>query len=473
MAAPDKNTADTPAVTPLDVEGVPGATAQLGQVDGGWQAWTYLAAATGVETLVWGFANSYGVYLDYYTPRFPSPALSAIGTVSTGAMYLLLPFVTVYLSARPRLRPASMWAGLALLFASLVGAAFARGAGELVLTQGILYGIGGTLLYCPCTTYMFEWWARRRGFATGIMFSGTGAGGLVMPLVSQALLSRYGQRVTLVAIAIAYSVLLAALVPFVRPRLPVPKRTTRPLAPSWSFTRRSAFWLLWLGVLCQGLAAFIPATYLPSYATALSLPVSSGTLSVSLLSLARVPAQLVLGHLSDVLPTRPLVLALAASSAAAVFLGWGLAVDTPGVLCFALVFGACAGSYTALFPRFISAVVAGEERARARAKRATRAEAGDGRTTATGPAEAEAADTAAAAADPALPSLLYALFSFARGIGSVASGPVSSALLRTHVDASRGYGVHGYGAVILWTGVALLGSGVGAVHGRRRPALPA
>ena len=31
----------------------------------------------------------------------------------------------------------------------------------------------------------------------------------------------------------------------------------------FSFTRHFPFWVLWAGVLCQGLAAFMPATYLP------------------------------------------------------------------------------------------------------------------------------------------------------------------------------------------------------------------
>ena len=62
--------------------------------------------------------------------------------------------------------------------------------------------------------------------------------------------------------------------------------------------------------------------------------------------------------------------------------------------------------------------------------------------------------------DPHLPAILYALYSFARGAGSIASGPSSAALLGT----SKGIhlGTAGWGGVILWTGTSMFCSGVAA-----------
>jgi MFS family permease len=56
------------------------------------------------------------------------------------------------------------------------------------------------MLYSPATAYMFEWWRARRGLSSGIMFAGTGAGGLIMPILCAALLDRFGRRTTLVSI---------------------------------------------------------------------------------------------------------------------------------------------------------------------------------------------------------------------------------------------------------------------------------
>jgi hypothetical protein len=51
-------------------------------------------------------------------------------------------------------------------------------------------------------------------------------------------------------------------------------------------------------------------------------------------------------------------------------------------------------------------------------------------------------------------------------IGNIASGPISTALLRMSSslsgNAKAAYGVEGYGALIIFTGAALLASGVSA-----------
>ncbi|KAK4686345.1 hypothetical protein P7C73_g3793, partial [Tremellales sp. Uapishka_1] len=396
--------------------------ASLPRLDGGFAAWSYLAAATGLETLVWGLTNSYGVFLAHYEPIFhSSPLLPVVGTIAMGSMYILLSPLTLYLSSKPHLRPWTMWVGLLILSAGMIGAAFATSPVQLLGTQGIMYGIGGTMLYCPVTSYMFEWWRYRRGMATGVMFSGTGLGGLVMPFVSSALLQRYGRKTTLISLAVGYVFLLSLLIPFIRPRLPLPAKTHR-AAPKidWLFLNHQAFWLLFLGVLSQGLAAFIPSTYIPSYASTLSLPASTGTVSVALMNLARVPGQVILGWISDRVAPRKLIMLMAAGSSLSVFAGWGEAKSTGALLGFSLAFGTFAGSYTALFPRFIEVI---------------------------------------AKDDPHLPQILYAFFSFARGLGSVLSGPISSSLLSLD---SQVYGMKGYGVLVLWTGAALATSGIAA-----------
>lgn len=42
----------------------------------------------------------------------------------------------------------------------------------LVVLQGVLYAIGGSLLYIPCISYLSEWFVERRGFAQGVLFAG-------------------------------------------------------------------------------------------------------------------------------------------------------------------------------------------------------------------------------------------------------------------------------------------------------------
>lgn len=56
---------------------------QLPPMDGGMDAWLFLAACFVMEALVWGFAFTYGVFQEYYsaTPEFKdSGNIAVVGT---------------------------------------------------------------------------------------------------------------------------------------------------------------------------------------------------------------------------------------------------------------------------------------------------------------------------------------------------------------------------------------------------------
>jgi hypothetical protein len=52
---------------PQDDDEIPTETQQLLPVDRGYYAWSFLAAATVIEALVWGFPFSVGVLHEYWT----------------------------------------------------------------------------------------------------------------------------------------------------------------------------------------------------------------------------------------------------------------------------------------------------------------------------------------------------------------------------------------------------------------------
>jgi len=121
-----------------------------------------------------------------------------------------------------------------------------------------------------------------------------------------------------------------------------------------SMPSKAHFGICFFAVLLQGLAAFLPGTYLPgesynpatlisAYASALYLPSVTCTLSIALMNLARVPGQALIGYASDRIGPRKLVLAMAVVSTVSVFAGWGTATTTGGILGFSLLFWGFAG----------------------------------------------------------------------------------------------------------------------------------
>ena len=114
-----------------------------------------------------------------------------------------------------------MFAGSFLIVLSLIIASFANNVQGLLATQGVVYAIGGILIYFPSIQYIEEWFVAKRGLAYGVMWAGTGkfpqfhlhqnaddfhstegSAGVVVPFILQWLLNSYGFRTALRAWAI-------------------------------------------------------------------------------------------------------------------------------------------------------------------------------------------------------------------------------------------------------------------------------
>lgn len=61
-----------------------------------------------------------------------------------------------------------------MVVSALVAASFATEVWHLIITQGIFYAIGGSLLYSPTVLYLDEWFLERKGLVFGIMWAGVG-----------------------------------------------------------------------------------------------------------------------------------------------------------------------------------------------------------------------------------------------------------------------------------------------------------
>lgn len=131
--------------------------------------------------LAFGFIFSIGIFHEYWTATlFPHAGAASTITVCTtlcsGLAYLVAAIVGPLLARYPQHRAVMQYAGLALSVSGILAIAFATEPWHLVLFAGIMYPIGACTYYMPAVTLVFTWWQRRRGFAAGIMYSGTGVG---------------------------------------------------------------------------------------------------------------------------------------------------------------------------------------------------------------------------------------------------------------------------------------------------------
>lgn len=185
----------------IRLEGGADNASALPPVDGGTDAWLALAGAFCLEAMVWGFPFSYGIFQSYYSTHEPfakDPSIvAAISTTATAIMFFSSPFVALFVQRYPRLRRPSSLLGLVVVVLSLVAASYCNSAASLLATQGVLYALGGLLLYFPAMYVIDEWFVARKGLAFGVVWTGTGTSGAIVPWISQWLLDVYGFRTAL------------------------------------------------------------------------------------------------------------------------------------------------------------------------------------------------------------------------------------------------------------------------------------
>ncbi|KAJ3801192.1 MFS general substrate transporter [Lentinula aff. detonsa] len=381
---------------PLD-----GSQSSLPPVDGGFGAWSFLTAAFFVQAIVWGFPVSFGVFLDAYLndTRYTSQPkasslLPLIGPVSSGIIYCSGPFITPVITRYPYHKRTSLYIGTILCWVSLFAASYTSQVIQLVVFQGVLYAIGGSLLYIPCISYLSEWFNHRRGLANGLVFAGTGVGGILLPLILPPMLSSYGPPKTLRILSIAIALLVVPLLPFIKGRLPESRNRAMGPTPrgrgNVEWKKSVSFWVLVVANTFQGFGYFVPIVWLPTFASDLNLSSTSSSVALALLNCGSVISRLATGYLSDKVNPWLLGFSTLASTSAVTFILWGLlSYNLAGLLSFGLAYGILAGGWSSSWNGFTKPL---------------------------------------SASDPNLSTTLFGILLFSRGMGNIFSTPISSAL---------------------------------------------
>ncbi|KJZ74354.1 hypothetical protein HIM_06360 [Hirsutella minnesotensis 3608] len=411
----------------------------LAPADRGKHAWFFLAASFMVEALTWGFPFAFGIFQDYYTRNevfHDVSQIPIIGTCALGIMYLDLPLVMGLQRLYPTFSRWSPVIGLLIMCLSLAASSFSQTPAHLIVTQGVLYALGGSISYCPCILYMDEWFIKRKGFAYGVMWSGTGLAGFALPLLLEFFLGRYGFRTTLRIWAVALFILTLPLAYFIKPRLPA--TATEHIKPfKLGFVLRRSFLLHQAANICEALGFFLPNIYLPMYARAIGAGPFAAALTVLLINVASVFGCAAMGSLTDHFHVTTCVLVSAIGTALGTFLLWGFATKLPVLLIFCIIYGLFAGSYTSSWTGIMRQITS-EPTPGGRSRRGS---------------------TGGATFDP---TMVLGVLSTGRGIGSIVSGPLSQVLIKGlpwQGHAFGGYGT-GYGPLIAFTGATAVFSGV-------------
>ncbi|KAJ2136096.1 hypothetical protein IW136_004030 [Coemansia sp. RSA 678] len=313
-------------------------------------AWMVIFACFISLMLSIGINDAYGVYQQHYQltefPEATTAVISWIGTVqflimSIGGVlsgFLCEHFDTRVLNA----------VGAVIMGIAFIGGSFCTTVGQLMVTQGLLYGLGASFPFVAGTSIPSQWFTRRQGLATGIALSGSGVGGMWMTSATSALIDSLGRPWAMRVTGIVSMIAVLAVSPWMRVRL-VPHRGERII--DWTLVKDLRFCLFMAAMVFAIAAYFGPFYQMPSYSVVvLHKSESWGSNMDTLMNGLSVVGRLAVGMLADITGPLNLLVANTALAAFGLLVFW-VPFDTVGTLItVSLVFGFAIGGIVSVIP---------------------------------------------------------------------------------------------------------------------------
>ncbi|KAJ2079917.1 hypothetical protein H4R24_003446 [Coemansia sp. RSA 988] len=194
---------------------------------------------------IFGASNSYGVFSTYYlNVRFPNTSASTLSWIGTLITTLMLgcTILTGVLADKRGYR-LTAYIGTVLCTIAYILASFCEEVWQLILTQGVLFGIGASFLFAPSISIAPQWFDKYRGLASGVAVSGSSIGGLWFTAATQAMIDNLGAKWALRILGILTFVVTGIMNILYFRRVPAkPRNTILDLHAAKSLT----FWLITL-----------------------------------------------------------------------------------------------------------------------------------------------------------------------------------------------------------------------------------
>lgn len=234
----------------------------------------------------------------------------------------------------------------------LLLASFSTLIWQLLLTQGMLFGIGASCLYFPILAPAPEYFNAHRGAAMGFILSGAGIGGLVFSPTVRALLTSIGPRWTLRLLSLMVFIVatpIACTAPksrFTGQRRPTHINLALAMKPAFLFSVGAAF--------LQAGGNGLPLTFLPQYSVAIGYEAAFGATLLAVNNGVNSVSRVIMGWVGDRVGRQNTLIGTVLLSVVCVAGLWEGSIGGQGDrglwMAFVVVYGIAGGGYNALFP---------------------------------------------------------------------------------------------------------------------------
>ncbi|SFR64757.1 Sugar phosphate permease [Marinobacter daqiaonensis] len=327
--------------------------------------WYVVAAAFAVTFVGFGAAYSFSAFVDALQQEFSASRgeVSLVFSIA-GFLYFGLGVITGPLADRFGSRPMAI-IGMVLVATGLVLAGFAQSLTQVYLAYGLGVGLGVGFSYVPSVGTVQRWFARRRGFASGLAVSGIGFGTLFMPLLAALLIGTLGWRNAYISLGIlsaALGISMALLIvndprsrglgPDGGPPLPPASAGGAEGAGLKQAVRSRPFLTLYCAGLIASFGLFVPFVHLVPFATDHGMSPGEGAFLLGMVGVGSTVGRFLLGNVADLIGRRTaLILAFAGMSTTLVI--WALSTSLIPLAIFGLTFGTFYGGFVALMPALV------------------------------------------------------------------------------------------------------------------------
>jgi len=217
---------------------------------------------------------------------------------------------------------------------------------QLLLSQGIMFGIGASLAYIPAISLPAQWFNKRRSLVTGIASSGGGVGAVVLSLISQATITKVGIQWTLRILGILAFVLGIVATSLMKTRVVIKKSKSKLL--DLSVLKVPGYPLYLVFAFIQIFGFITPLFFMPSYCTAIGI---SGTQTSAVLAVASgvgAAGRIIAGQVADMVGPINILISFNMMAGLLCLIVWLPARSLGVMMVFALFWGFFSPVYWAL-----------------------------------------------------------------------------------------------------------------------------
>ena len=300
-----------------------------------------------------GLVNTIGTFQAYIQEH----QLKEYGSGNVGWIFGVYAFLTflcgvqigpIFDARGPRLL---VLAGSILTVVQMIALGFCTEYWHFMLVIGITGGLGASLMFTPAIAAISHWYLEKRGSATGIAATGGSVGGVVFPLVLQALFPKIGfaWATRVVALICLISVTVACIL--IRSRLPKKPFSKENVLPDFWIFREPKFALTTAGIFFIEWGVFIPISYISSYALDHGVSENFSYQILAILNAGSFFGRWLPGFFADYLGRFNTLIATVAMCLLCVACLWLPAGDNlPLMIVFSVCFGFSSGSNISLTP---------------------------------------------------------------------------------------------------------------------------